>query len=213
MTYQIHHIFPTPLLSHKNFLPKEYLDQVIDCAIKQEYKSGHYENNKVKSSITNNFLKNLPWFKEEITETFKEYAYNILKVDMNVGFKIGSSWTTLTHPNNNSKSHTHANYYYTGCFYLTGDPSPIEFHLGSSVYNYHERFFLNYSEMNEYNANVISYQPEQNEIIFFPSYLKHGIGTNTSNEDRYSMAFNIHPVGTYGNLDSTIHIEVIDDLD
>jgi uncharacterized protein (TIGR02466 family) len=213
MTYQIHNIFPTPLLSHKNFLPKEYLDQVIDCAMKQEYKSGHIDPNKVKSSVTKNFLKNLPWFKEEILETFKEYAYNILKIDMNVGFQIGSSWTTLTNPNKDSKSHTHANYYYSGCFYLSENPTPIEFHLGSSLYNYHEKFYFSYSEKNVYNTNIIAYEPEQNEIIFFPSYLKHAISLNTSDQDRYSLAFNIHPVGIYGNLDSTIHIEIIDDLD
>ncbi len=213
MTYQVHHIFPTPLLSYKNFLPDEYLNQLSNHVLSCPYDPPDYGQNKVQASKSKNFLKDLPAIKEEILETFKEYAYNILKVDMKIGFKMGSSWATMTPPGGDSKEHTHANYYYSGCLYVSENPSPIDFCLGSYIYNYHERFLFNYTEINQYNANKIFYQPEKNEILFFPSYLKHQISTNNSDVTRYSIAFNIHPVGVYGKKDSTVHVEIIDDLD
>jgi uncharacterized protein (TIGR02466 family) len=213
MTYQVHHVFSTPLLSFKNFLPDEHLNQLSNHVLSCPYDPPDSREYKVQASQSKNTLKNFPLVKEEILETFKEYAYNILKIDMSIGFKIGSSWATMTLPGQDSIEHTHANYYYSGCLYVSDNPSTIDFCLGSYIYNYHERFLFKYSEINQYNANKISYKPEKNEIIFFPAYLKHKISRNTSDTTRYSIAFNIHPVGVYGKKDSTIHIDVIDDLD
>ncbi len=215
MSFQIHHIFPIPLFSYKNFLPEEYFDEAVKAAVNQEFKSCVYpvEINKVKSSPTKNFLKQLPWLKEEITETFKEYAYNVLRVNLNVNFKIGSSWVTMTEPGSDSNQHIHPNYYYTGVFYLSDNPCPINFLTGSTVYNHRERFQFGFTDSNQYNSDMVAYKPDKNELIFFPSYLSHKISKNTSNENRYSLGFNIHPFGIYGDRDSTIHIEVIDDLD
>jgi uncharacterized protein (TIGR02466 family) len=194
-------------------LPDDYLEKASKHLLECSYDPPDFGQNRVQSSESKNILKNLPWLREEILETFKEYAYNILKIDMKIGFKIGSSWGTMTLPQGDSKEHTHANYYYSGCLYVSENPSPIDFCLGSYIYNFHERFLFDYTEINQYNATKIFYQPEKNEVLFFPSYVKHQISTNTSDKTRYSIAFNIHPVGVYGKKDSKIHVEIIDDLD
>lgn len=213
MTYQIHHIFSTPLLSHKNFLPEEYFNEAKKIIMSEEYENHHNGHGLMKSSVTKNILKKIPWLGEEIIETFKEYVRNVHMVDMSIDFKIGSSWGTLTKPGGGSKMHTHANYYYSGCMYFSENCSPLCFGSASHVYDYHQRFLFKYREINQFNSNELKYPPEKNEIIFFPSYIRHGITENKTNEDRYSIAFNIHPVGIYGEYDSTIHIDVIDDLD
>ena len=215
MTYQIHHIFPIPLFSYKNFLSEEYFNEVIKCAFNESVKNQVYpnESNKVKAGSTKNFLKQLPWLKNQILEIFKEYTRNVLMVDINLQFAIGSSWITVTEPGSDSNQHIHPNYYYTGCFYLSDDLSPISFFKGTTVYNHEERFQFKFDAANQYNSNSISYKPEKNEIIFFPSYLSHKISRNISNQNRYSLGFNIHPIGVYGDRDSTIHVQIIDDLD
>jgi uncharacterized protein (TIGR02466 family) len=211
MSYQLYPIFSTPLFIYKDFLPEKNLNELLELAKQQEYVSEGEK--KVKASVSNNFLRHFPDVKEEILETFKEYVRNILRVQPDLDFKIGSSWTTMTEPQCESNEHTHANYYYSGVLYLSENPSAINFYLGSYIYNYHERFLFEYSEVNEYNSNKISYIPQKNELIFFPAYVKHQVSINLTNEDRYSMAFNIHPSGKYGKRDSSIHVEVIEDLD
>ena len=42
----------------------------------------------------------------------------------------------------------------------------------------------------------------ENILLFFPSYLKHKVAMNNSDKDRRSLAFNIVPVGFYGDADS-----------
>ena len=219
MTHEIINIFPTPILSCRNFLPEQYINELINMLENCEYilyddEDDIERSKKVNQSKSQNILRDFPVVKNEIIETFKEYAYNVLKVEMSkVNFKIGSSWGVKLFPGGKSRKHTHANYYYSGVLYLTENPSPIEFLLGPHVYNFHERFMFDYSEGNQYNANKLTYNPEINEILFFPAYLKHHITQNKLDQIRYSIAFNIHPSGIYGRKDSTVHIEVIDDLD
>ena len=45
--------------------------------------------------------------------------------------------------------------------------------------------------------------PEEKKIILFPSYLEHSIVEHKEETTRYSLAFNIFPVGEYGVGDST----------
>jgi uncharacterized protein (TIGR02466 family) len=213
MTYQIYDLFPTPLLTHKNFLPQEYLEQVQNVVINSEFIDSNNSKYEIHPTVSKNILKSLPIIKEEIMETFKEYARNVLRINFDTDFVMGSSWGTMTKPGEESSPHTHSNYYYSGCYYISDEPSAIHFSLGPSVYNYHERFMLRYIDNNVYNNNKIVYHPEKNEIIFFPAYLKHQISRNESDTNRYSVAFNIHPTGYYGLHDSQIHIQVIDDLD
>jgi len=213
MNHKVHNIFSTPLFSHKNFIPQEYFFEIEQEVKNAEYEPLHNGKDKVFMSTSKNFLKKLPSLKKKITETFKEYAYNTLSIDQSVEFVVGSSWSTMTSPNGESTEHTHANYYYSGCYYITENPSPINFFLGPYIYNYHERFLFNYKRLNQYNSNKISYVPEKNELIFFPSYVKHQIEKNESDKNRYSIAFNFHPSGIYGREDSSIHVQVIDDLD
>jgi uncharacterized protein (TIGR02466 family) len=206
-------LFPTPLLTYQDFLSEEYVKQVENLVANTEFEDKSNEVYGVNPSVSKNILKQVPEVKQEIIETFKEYARNILRIDFNVDFVIGSSWATLTKPGQRSSPHIHANYYYSGCYYVTDEPSSIEFQLGSSVYNHHERFMFKYIEHNKYNNNRLIYYPSKNEIIFFPSCLKHQIAKNDSNKNRHSIAFNIHPCGIYGRNDSQLHIQVIDDLD
>lgn len=212
-------VFPTPILSYKNFLPEQYVNELKNMLKNCEYLLYDNEDeierkNNVTQSKSQNILREFPVVKNEIIETFKEYAYNVLKVEMmELDFKIGSSWGVKLVPGADSIKHTHANYYYSGVLYLTENPSAINFFLGPHVYNFHERFMFDYSEVNQYNANRLTYIPEINEILFFPSHLKHQISRNTSDAVRYSIAFNIHPSGIYGRKDSTVHVEVVDDLE
>ena len=52
------------------------------------------------------------------------------------------------------------------------------------------------------NAINWSLPVQENILLFFPSYLKHKVAMNNSDKDRRSLAFNIVPVGFYGDADS-----------
>ena len=45
-------------------------------------------------------------------------------------------------------------------------------------------------------------------MLIFPSDLWHKIEENKSNENRYSLAFNVMPVGTIGNDNTDSHMKI-----
>jgi len=79
------------------------------------------------------------------------------------------------------------------------DSSALEFENPLTAY---PDFQLIPTEFNIMNSNSWKIWPEKNLLVLFPSYLRHGVLKNKSNETRYSLAFNIVPVGKYGEGDS-----------
>ena len=55
----------------------------------------------------------------------------------------------------------------------------------------------------EYNSNCWGFSPEPKQLLLFPSYLMHRIMKNKSNKVRHSLAFNIVPIGRWGECDSS----------
>ena len=49
-------------------------------------------------------------------------------------------------------------------------------------------------EYNPLNSNIWWYTPQDNVLILFPSWLKHQVETNQSEEDRISISFNINAI-------------------
>ena len=57
------------------------------------------------------------------------------------------------------------------------------------------------------NSTIWKIQPQKNCLLIFPSYLQHSIEKSIEDTTRYSLAFNIIPVGEYGSQDSTVNTE------
>ena len=68
----------------------------------------------------------------------------------------------------------------------------------------HIEFQILADNTNNYNCTNIQIFPQKNLLILFPSYLYHKITYNNSDKARYSLAFNISPVGKIGCDDSCI---------
>jgi uncharacterized protein (TIGR02466 family) len=41
-------------------------------------------------------------------------------------------------------------------------------------------------------AHSVDFEPKENSLIFFPSWLQHEVKINNSNEDRVILSFNIN---------------------
>lgn len=145
--------------------------------------------------------------KKVITEKFYNFKNDTLKVD-NTNFKITTSWVTKTEPNGFCQYHNHRNSYYSGILYCspTNDVSSGNLLFSDSD---HGLMINEPSEWNIFNSNVITIEPDTNLLIFFPSKLRHRITKYTGDENRYSLAFNFFPIGTFGNGDSTVNLNLL----
>jgi len=144
--------------------------------------------------------KKLSFLKNKIIETFNYFKKETLKCNGN--FKITSSWTTKVTPKNIGHSHNHTNSFYSGVFYISSNNSDITF-LNTN----RPSIEVKYEEYNNLNSNKWNITPKENQIIFFPSEVYHQVEENKSENIRYSLAFNIMPVGQIGIGDSNINLK------
>ena len=111
----------------------------------------------------------------------------------------------MTVPGGESIKHSHCNSYWSGVLYLSNDTSPILFHREKRA-----TIVLDVETITEYSSNEVAHTPSMGQVVFFPSHLTHQVSRNRTEEDRFSIAFNILPNGLFGLHDSTANISVLE---
>ena len=214
MKYELYSLFPK--LVYTNILEditdkqlyeiKNYLDNI------QYHKIDNLNKNIYTSASKSNFIfkdEKLFSLKERIMTEFNFFKNNILKYENN-DFIFTTSWIAKSEKNEISEYHNHNNCMYSGIFYVNTDEN-----CGQLCFeNFGDkRFNLIPTEYNIYNCLNFNFKPKNKMIIFFPSELFHKILKNNSDIIRYSIAFNMIPVGDIGNShsDSFLKIDVKND--
>tara|TARA_Y100000592_G_scaffold36312_1_gene57631 strand:+ start:238 stop:849 length:612 start_codon:yes stop_codon:yes gene_type:complete len=135
--------------------------------------------------------KKLKKEKEVFLKAIKEY---LKLLGYTQGFKILNSWSTKVKPNYESQPHVHTNTWISGVYY-TQDNSSIQFLKSWANTSFFNLEFDN--SANIYSATKWDVKVKKNTLLIFPSELQHKIKKNLFKEDRYSLAFNILPVGNF----------------
>ena len=199
--YNVLPLFSSPLYTAKI---DENLDNYFDI-IKTKYEYVKAVPTPYSSYISKslNILNDIPELKKIIMRYFTHYKNDILKYH-NTNFDVTTSWATKTIKNTMSELHSHKNCMYSGVLYLCENinASPIEFiNTAGSSMKVNEP-----SEWNIFNSNTWRVIPKKNLIIIFPSHLPHRIVYQESEVERYSLAFNLMPIGEIGGGDSSVNI-------
>jgi uncharacterized protein (TIGR02466 family) len=137
--------------------------------------------------------KNLLELKNKSIDAINLYLKNVLY--LNTKFKIINSWATKTFQKGSSHTHNHAHSFLSCCYYPKYSKSfNIKFFKSKSIDTFWnlkpEKFDIN-------NSNFWEINPEENDLLIFPSYLEHSISFNNSEETRYSIAFCVNPIGKF----------------
>ena len=162
----------------------------------------HIKNTTYRSSINSDECyasksvkilenKKLKKEKEIFLKAIKEY---LKLLGYTQGFKILNSWSTKVKSNYESQPHVHTNTWISGVYY-TQDNSSIQF-----LKNWSNTSFFNLefnSSTNIYSSTKWDVHVKKNTLLIFPSELQHKIKKNMLKEDRYSLAFNVLPVGNF----------------
>jgi len=191
---KLSNLFTIPLVQLKI---EEDTDELKNCT---DIIMSHDQN--VEGSGNNEYrvLENYPKIKKLFLEIFEEYAN--VSLGYQNKFEITSSWITKTTKSVSSVFHNHKNCAFSGVYYFDEydkDSATIGFLNPLSDLS---SYMLNTRELNPVNANYVAIEPSEKCLIFFPSYLKHRINAHKSDKPRYSLAFNIAPIGNYGGGDS-----------
>ena len=191
-------LFPSPVLK---LYVEENTDQLNKHIEKADFiRTTAFGSNWSYTSSDVRLLKKYPRIEKILLNKFKRVAKENFYYKND--FVISTSWMAKTDPGGYSQMHMHKNSFYSGVYYFDeydNDSSALEFENPLTAY---PDFQLIPTEFNIMNSNSWKIWPEKNLLVLFPSYLRHGVLKNKSNETRYSLAFNIVPVGKYGEGDS-----------
>jgi len=143
-------------------------------------------------------LSKLPHLSKEISKACESYMDKVLQMEGEA--RVGNSWGVKTAPQGFSSLHYHSNCWFSGTYYPESNSA-----FAIRFFNPH-KFSWNGvpKSYNTYNAESWIIQPRVNQLILFPSLLSHEISLNHSNQDRYSIAFNMVPTGKFGHRDSMV---------
>tara|TARA_R110000823_G_C15694287_1_gene475732 strand:+ start:40 stop:648 length:609 start_codon:yes stop_codon:yes gene_type:complete len=161
----------------------------------------------VKHDKHNFYVLEKPKFnklKKQIMKEIKEYTKNVMQWDSD--FKITTSWFTEINKGDSSQLHNHRNCFLSGVIYLQVNPQSGNILFENRMTQ--QIFYPKVLQHNEFNADSYSIAPQNGMILIFPSQICHLIEKNKSDLTRYSLAFNVMPVGSVGDVytDSHTHI-------
>jgi uncharacterized protein (TIGR02466 family) len=199
INFEIHKVFPEILTIYKLPHDKKEEEFLKSLPVSEIIPSKSGENETKLCCISKNYfiLEKNKILKNKLLKCVKHFSN-----EMSLGFdlKITTSWLTKTLPGGYSQKHFHALSFYSGVYYPFNSIKKysLEFSKG------HEDFFsiTNYIKKFDHITNRIKVELDSNTLIIFNSLIKHRIPKNITNEDRYSLAFNMMPSGIVGNLRS-----------
>ena len=199
MTYKVIPLFAVPL--YKSTIPD------IDVLTYKKLISFEWEHNEgfvTHTETAERHLLNRPEFsglKKALQSKVDEYVYEVLGVQKDLSWDITTSWVNRSKPGDYHTEHWHSNSMVSGVFYIDTNPNSgaILFHKDRSHRNlWSDQIAINFDDENDFNSQAVGVLPNKNEVLLFPSLLNHSVLQNTSNQDRYSLAFNAFPRGILG---------------
>ena len=158
------------------------------------------KNNKNRSVIKSNVGG---WQSEELYDQYPiivEFKKNIFEhinnyskeFNFNKKLKISNCWININAHKDSNVPHTHPKSFFSGVFYIKTPKKSGKLTFINPGRNLMEWVFdENVTDYNEQNSSIWSFEPEENVLFIFPSFLEHQVGPNMNeNEKRISISFN-----------------------
>jgi|DEB0MinimDraft_6_1074348.scaffolds.fasta_scaffold01914_4 hypothetical protein len=132
---------------------------------------------------------------KDINFFIKDYFDTVIETTDKIFPYITQSWLNYTEQNGFHHLHNHPNSYVSGVLYLDVKKNDsITFYKNDN----YDTFSLNRDRYNAFNSFSWTVPVKNNQILLFPSYLKHAVLNKDSSGTRISLAFNTFIKGTFG---------------
>jgi uncharacterized protein (TIGR02466 family) len=185
-----HALFPTPLFVFELADHRE-MDQHLLQSI---YHLRQTEPGVVASNIlgwhskTNLFeLPDFQAFKRLVDEAIVQVAQAVGYGHVNI--RPANCWANINPPNASNKIHDHANCLFSGVYYVRAPENcgNLMLYDPRSARTFYRPAVKDYTA---YTADAVAHAAETGLLLIFPSWLKHGVDPNLSQEERVSISFN-----------------------
>ncbi len=143
--------------------------------------------------------KELRSLKKAVHEALDIFAKDVMGISQKL--YVTQSWSLINPPGVGMHGHTHSNSIVSGSLYYADMPSPPAGMLFERHRTYQQiELHPEKGKVNIFNTNQNILIPEKNDLFLFSSSLQHFVHENTSDQPRYSIAFNTFIKGEIGNF-------------
>lgn len=186
----IENLFPTPIYSTiiNNFdiVQKEVADSVKceEYSYTEDWGKTHFISHKPNKPSDYINDHNLVFLKNEIMFHMGKYL-EYINSDLKRVPEITKSWVSFFNPGDYSHVHCHGHYEFGGVYYhkTNGLDGDIFFDCPTPQ--------ITATKQLMHLGGRWNHKPHPGKLLLFPGWLKHGVETNTTNNNRISISFNI----------------------
>lgn len=207
--YKIVPLFSTPLYVKQGVL--------IDETTKDFFKNQEFERMVSDNGDygVDKYILNNPEcasLKDKINDEIIKYAYRELRAHDSIEFYITNSWVVRHKSGDWAQQHIHTNCILSGVYYfdVTGEKDCGEFTLlrdlsVSGIFPH--SCDVDVIDYNLFNSKIWSMIPKNGDVYMFPSSTIHSVSKNETDNDRHSLAFNVHIKGRLGTKEFELDIK------
>ncbi len=193
---KIYNLFPVPIFQYKIKNYQEINQELLNYILKLQKK------NKIGNTHSNRGGWHSPNF-DLVNEgppinfinKFKDFLKHIISSDMGWEYipnkqRIVAMWAIINKKNSFNVMHNHQNCYLSASYYVRKpeDSGDITFFDPKEAKTYR---FPKIEKYTEYSTEIVTIEPEEGDLLIFPSYLYHAVGENLSDDNRVVVSFNI----------------------
>ena len=193
---KIYNLFPVPIFQYKieNYqeINQELLNYILE--LQKKNKIGNTHSNRGGWHSPNFDLVN-EGPPINFINKFKDFLKHIISSDMGWEYipnkqRIVAMWAIINKKNSFNVMHNHQNCYLSASYYVRKpeDSGDITFFDPKEAKTYR---FPKIEKYTEYSTEIVTIEPEEGDLLNFPSYLYHAVGENLSDDNRVVVSFNI----------------------
>lgn len=134
-------------------------------------------------------------------DTISKHAikfYSIYNADIKNHF-FSNFWINISGKYHYNRLHSHNGSFISGVYYIKvpknsgaiAFENPAHMFIENTFKKFDNWTFENGNDWNNYNSPEWRIEPLKGQLLMFPSYLRHYVEQNKSDEDRISLSFNI----------------------
>ncbi len=184
------HLFPTALFSFQVKNSAELNQQLLQIVYQlKQQDPGHTASNILgwHSRINLFDLPELAFFKQLIDAAIAEVAQAVGYSEVKI--TPANCWANINPKYASNKIHDHANCLLSGVYYVKTPPNSgnLTFYDPREAKTFYKP---KVSAFTAYTGDAVGYAVEAGTLLIFPSWLKHGVDPNLSDDDRVSISFN-----------------------
>jgi len=205
--YTVTPMFSTPIF-HTNIGEPDPISLAWIKNLEYPHEASGHDHTDDKYILNRSQMKNLRSKLKSVTDY---WIHDVLGVQDDIDYAIENSWVNRHRKGEMNTIHWHSNAVMSCVYYPQTPPNSgaIIWKRSHMYYNlFHDTLRPEFKEThsNQFNTDVHIVEPKSGDLVMFPSQLEHVVTPSETDEERYSLAFNLFPRGTFGAGTSSVTV-------